>query len=145
MSLKRFHEAQNRDYDCALREIMNGRKLTHWMWYIFPQLKGMGNSSISQYYAIDSFAEAREYLDDALLQKRLVRISEALLELDERDPVRIFGETDARKLCSCMTLFSLVTDHIEVFQNVLDQYFQGRRCPFTCKAFQNELHSRDHK
>ena len=140
MGLERFHEAQRHDYDRALREIENGRKTSHWMWYIFPQLKGMGRSYISQYYAIDSFAEAKEYLNDPILSMRLVHISEALLKLGGRDPVRIFGETDAQKLRSCMTLFSLVTDHILVFDKVLDQYFHGSRCQFTVQAFQKELH-----
>ena len=104
--LDRFLTAQSRDYATALREIQNGRKRSHWIWYIFPQVAGLGMSSTSQYYAISGLDEARAYLREPTLRAHLLEISNALLALDESDPSVVFGFPDDLKLRSSMTLFA---------------------------------------
>ena len=103
--LERFVEAQNGSYAQALKEIKAGRKLTHWMWWIFPQYKGLGVSDVSKYYAIQSRAEAKAYWEHPILGKRLRECMSALLDLKTNDAVAVFGEIDAQKLKSSMTLF----------------------------------------
>jgi uncharacterized protein (DUF1810 family) len=122
--LERFLTAQNGYYETALAEIKAGQKETHWMWFIFPQIKGLGYSEISQYYAIQSRSEAKEYLAHPVLGKRLEEISEALLDLKTNDPVAVFGEVDAQKLQSSMTLFWAIGEK-SVFGDVLMKYFGG--------------------
>ena len=124
--LKRFKDAQERVYEKALKEIRNGHKDTHWIWYIFPQLKGLGYSSTSNYYGITSKEEAEAYFNDPLLSARLRQIAEALLELEENDPVRVLGGIDAQKLQSSMTLFDQISGH-DVFEKVLDKFYRGER------------------
>lgn len=119
MSLDRFIEAQKEDYDMAFREINNGRKRNHYMWYIFPQIKGLGHSSTSRYYGIDGLEEAKEYMENEYLSNNLIKISQKLLDLETDDPIEIFGSTDSKKLKSSMTLFELVSDN-EVFSLVLE-------------------------
>lgn len=131
-NLNRFHKAQETDYETALSEIRSGRKRSHWMWYIFPQLKGLGMSHMSDYYGLDGIEEARAYIQDPVLAERLHRISAALLDLTETDPGRIMGYPDDRKLLSCMTLFSLVSDD-PVYLQVLDRLYKGRRDARTLK------------
>lgn len=126
MSLDRFIEAQKEDYDMAFREINNGRKRNHYMWYIFPQIKGLGHSSTSRYYGIDCLEEAKEYMENEYLSNNLIKISQKLLDLETDDPIEIFGSTDSKKLKSSMTLFELVSDN-EVFSLVLEKYFDGNR------------------
>lgn len=123
--LNRFVEAQQNDYAIALQEIKNGRKRSHWMWYIFPQIAGLGMSAMSQRYAIKDIEEAEAYLNHPVLGKRLIEISEALLVLGQKDPHEIFGSPDDLKLRSCMTLFAAVEGADPVFNQVLDQYFDG--------------------
>ena len=101
--LDRFLTAQSRDYATALREIQNGRKRSHWIWYIFPQVAGLGMSSTSQYYAISGLDEARAYLREPTLRAHLLEVSNALLALDESDPSAVFGFPDDLKLRSSMT------------------------------------------
>lgn len=125
-TLNRFLDAQERDYATALAEIKHGRKRSHWMWYIFPQLQGLGFSATSRYYAIRDLEEARQYLGHPVLGSRLVEISRELLNLGTDDPTAIFGAPDDLKLRSCMTLFSLVPETDPVFQAVLDKFF-GRK------------------
>lgn len=103
--LERFTEAQNRTYKDALREIKAGHKETHWMWWVFPQYKGIGQSEVSKYYAIQSRAEAKAYWEHPILGLRLRECIRALLDLKTKDAVEIFGEVDALKLKACMTLF----------------------------------------
>ena len=122
--LDRFIEAQKSHYKTALAEIKNGKKETHWMWFIFPQIKGLGYSDISKYYAIQNKGEAREYLAHPVLGNRLCEISEHLLNLKTSDPVEVFGGIDALKLQSCMTLFWAISER-EVFGDVLLKYFGG--------------------
>jgi uncharacterized protein (DUF1810 family) len=123
--LQRFKDAQEWDYQTALTEIRSGRKLSHWIWYVFPQLQGLGRSSMCARYGIEGMGEAEAYLDDETLRARLVEISQALLELDTNDPVAVMGGIDALKLRSCMTLFSLTRNADRVFQEVLDKYYGG--------------------
>ncbi|WDF54095.1 DUF1810 domain-containing protein [Mucilaginibacter sp. KACC 22063] len=124
-TLKRFLDAQKRDYDTALSEIKNGRKRSHWMWYIFPQLKGLGFSEASRYYGIKDLNEAEEYLRDTVLSERLIKICKALLQLPGNDAHQVFGTPDDMKLQSSMTLFSQVPGADPVFASVLDKYFGG--------------------
>lgn len=125
--LQRFIEAQNDSYDQALKEIINGRKLTHWIWYIFPQIKGLGFSYNSEYYGITSLQEARDYLENELLRKRLFEITESLLMHKGKDIESIMGDIDSLKLKSSMTLFDAVQPG-SIFGEVLDEFYGGERC-----------------
>ncbi len=125
--LSRFLEAQERDYAIALAEIKAGCKQSHWMWYIFPQVKGLGESLTSRKYAIQSLQEAVDYLNHPILGERLREISRELLLLETRDIGSVFGSPDYFKLKSCMTLFSAIDKSEEkLFQRVLDEFFEGR-------------------
>ena len=124
MNLERFVEAQKHSYSTALSEIKSGRKRSHWMWYIFPQIKGLGYSSTAQYYAIQSREEAEAYLEHPALGKRLVEISEELLKLKSSNAREVFGYPDDMKLKSSMTLFFLVSGET-VFRQVIDKFFGG--------------------
>ena len=130
MSVERFIDAQKEDYDMAFREISNGKKRNHYMWYIFPQVKGLGRSSTAKYYGIEGLDEAREYMENEYLGNNLIAISNELLKLETNDPVEIFGHTDSKKLRSSMTLFELVSDN-DVFPLVLEKYFDGKRDQIT--------------
>ncbi len=123
--LSRFHKAQEWDYETALSEIRSGHKRSHWIWYIFPQLKGLGMSGMSDRYGISGMEEAKEYLEDPVLRSRLVEISSALLTLESSDPGDVMGYPDDLKLRSCMTLFSLADPGEPVFREVLDKFFHG--------------------
>ncbi|WP_223648961.1 DUF1810 domain-containing protein [Hymenobacter psoromatis] len=125
-SLQRFLDAQTRDYPAALAEIRAGRKRSHWIWYIFPQIQGLGFSSTSQHYAIRDAAEAAAYLAHPVLGPRLREISGELLKLAGRDASRVFGSPDDLKLRSSMTLFAAVPGADPVFGAVLDKYFGGK-------------------
>ena len=125
--LSRFHAAQKRDYQTALSEIRNGRKRSHWIWYIFPQIAGLGFSSTSQFYAIKDMDEAREYLKDPVLKAHLEEISSALLELDSSNPSSVMGYPDDLKLCSSMTLFEAADPECSIYPAVLDKFFNGKR------------------
>ena len=124
--LQRFHKAQIFDYPVALGEIKNGRKESHWMWYIFPQLKELGYSSTAKYYGLTK-DEAKAYLKDEILKSRLIEISQVLLELKSNDATEIFGYPDDLKLKSSMTLFSEIAPEIEVFDKVLEKFFSGKK------------------
>ena len=124
---EKFIEAQQGDYAIALAEIKAGRKQSHWMWYIFPQVLGLGYTSTSIQYAIKDLDEATAYLNHEVLGKRLIEISNAALVLETNDAKEIFGSTDSMKLRSSMTLFSLVPNADKVFQLVLDKFFNGRK------------------
>ena len=126
-NLQRFLDAQATDYQQALAEIKNGRKRSHWMWYIFPQIQGLGFSETSRYYAIQDAAEAAEYLKHPVLSKRLFEICQALLEQAGNDANRIFGSPDDVKLKSSMTLFAALPGANSVFQSVLDKFFGGTK------------------
>lgn len=124
-SLERFLKAQENEYETALHEMKNGHKQSHWIWYIFPQLQGLGFSSMSQYYGIKDKEEAIDYMNHPILREHLLEISQALLSLDCNDPVRVMGYPDNLKLQSSMTLFSYVSDE-PVFQKVLDKFYNGQ-------------------
>ena len=123
--LERFVKAQENTYDIALKEVQNGQKKTHWMWFIFPQIKGLGQSQVSKYYAIQNFEEAILYLENSLLKSRLLEISHALLELDVSNIADVLGSIDTLKLKSSMTLFHMVDKEEKVFMEVLRKYFHN--------------------
>ena len=132
-SLDRFVEAQEHMYEIALEEIKNGEKQSHWMWYIFPQIRGLGMSSMAHIYGIDGLDEAKAYLDHPTLSVRLFEISEALLKHKKKRPEAIFGYTDAMKLRSSMTLFTLVSEDDSVFHKVLQAFYNGEMDELTIK------------
>ena len=123
--LTRFVDAQRDVYEQALAEIRSGRKHTHWMWFVFPQIAGLGSSSTSQHFAIHDRAEARAYLDHPILGPRLLECAQALLDLEAKSASEVFGYPDELKLKSSMTLFSEVSAPGSVFARVLEEYFDG--------------------
>jgi uncharacterized protein (DUF1810 family) len=125
--LQRFVDAQDRGstYDRALQELRDGRKTSHWMWFVFPQIAGLGSSPMARQYAISSLDEARAYLAHAVLGDRLRESARALTGLDTRDPGEVLGGIDAMKLRSSMTLFARAAPDEPLFAQVLDQYFGG--------------------
>src|SRR6516162_2583265 len=123
-NLSRFVQAQEHDYERALSEIMGGRKRSHWMWYVFPQIDGLGFSSTSRLYAIKSIAEAEAYLSHPVLGPRLTACAEAALGVEGRSANEIFASPDDMKLRSCATLFAQVAPAGSVFERLLDKYFQ---------------------
>ncbi|MGN6607716.1 MAG: DUF1810 domain-containing protein [Jatrophihabitans sp.] len=127
--LERFVRAQDEHgtYDRALAELRRGRKTSHWMWFVFPQLAGLGRSATAQYYAIDGAGEARDYLAHPVLGARLRESCTALLEQRDDDAVRVLGSVDAMKLRSSMTLFAAVAPPDAVFAQVLQRFFGGER------------------
>lgn len=124
-NLERFRSAQQNYYQTALQEIKAGQKRSHWMWFIFPQIAGLGYSETARYYAIRDMDEAKAYMEDDMLGKNLVEISEALLETESSDAQEVMGWPDNLKLKSSMTLFALAKPECEVFQKVLDKFFHG--------------------
>ena len=123
--MERFLKAQEHVYNNALTEIKNGRKDSHWMWYIFPQLKGLGLSQMSLKYGILNLKEAKEYINHPILGPRLIEISKAVLDSKVTTANELFGCVDAMKLKSSMYLFSIAAPNISVFQDVLNKYFNG--------------------
>ncbi len=123
--MERFLKAQDVQYNQALSEIRNGRKKSHWIWYVFPQLVELGRSSTAKYYGIKNIEEAKEYISHPVLRERLIEISEALLE-NKDSAVHILGYTDAMKVKSCMTLFHIADSSIEVFSRVIDKFYEGQ-------------------
>lgn len=130
-SLTRFLEAQENDYARALTEIKSGRKQSHWMWYVFPQIAGLGLSETAKFYSIRDEDEANSYLAHPVLGNRLREITQALLAIDGKTAHQILGSPDDVKLSSSMTLFSSLTPTDPVFQAVLDKYFAGVPDPRT--------------
>lgn len=125
--LKRFIDAQAYNYADALKEIQNGRKMSCWMWYVFPQIEGLGYSNTAKYYAIKDLQEAKDYLNDNILGARLLEICEAVLKVDCNDAYEVFGSPDDMKLKSSMTLFELIAPEILIFGKILEKYFHGER------------------
>ena len=128
--LERFVEAQELDYISALNEVKNGEKRGHWIWYIFPQIKGLGHSYNSEFFGISSKEEAKAYLDHPVLGARLREITQALLDCGHPSADDIFGFPDVLKVRSCMTLFDLVAPD-DIFNDVLYKYYEGQRCDKT--------------
>ena len=126
-NLARFMSAQEAVYDQALAEIRRGDKRSHWMWFIFPQIDGLGFSSTAKHYAIKSVEEARQYLAHSVLGHRLRECAEAVLAVEGRSASEIFGSPDDLKLKSSMTLFEYVAGRDSIFGQVLDTYYDGER------------------
>ena len=131
--LQRFVDAQNASgtYDHALAEVRRGRKVTHWMWFVFPQVAGLGSSAMSRRYAIATMDEARAYLDHPILGPRLIESATAVFDAHAASAEQLLGGIDARKLQSSMTLFLHADPATPIFQRVLDRYFEGRTDPAT--------------
>lgn len=136
-SIDRFLSPQETAYPAALREVRAGRKVSHWMWYIFPQLRGLGRSNTAWYYGIEDLTEAKAYLAHPVLGQRLREITQVLLECPERDAVTIFGWTDSMKLRSCMTLFAEAGGD-DLFSGVLDKFYRGQKDTATLDLLQQE-------
>lgn len=129
--LTRFLDAQNKLYLTAYSELKKGKKETHWMWFIFPQIKGLGKSTLAKYYAIADLKEAEDFLSHPVLAKHLIEICKVLLEYKRKSIEAVLGELDARKLRSSMTLFSQLENADPVFQEILDVFFLGYSDPLT--------------
>lgn len=127
MSLQRFIDAQKNDFEIALSEIKSGRKRSHWMWYIFPQIRELGFSETSKFYSIKSLGEAQEYLHHPVLGKRLIEISQSLFDLPSNNAHAIFGSPDDVKLKSSMTLFASLSKTDPIFQSILEKFFYGEK------------------
>jgi uncharacterized protein (DUF1810 family) len=123
--LQRFVDAQSQTYAQALSELRSAHKRTHWMWFVFPQIAGLGRSGMAQRFAISGLEEARAYLAHPLLGRRLVESARALTDLDTADAEQVFGPVDAQKLQSSMTLFARAAPDEPVFREVLDHFFDG--------------------
>ncbi len=137
-NLDRFVEAQENTYRIALSELQRGEKQSHWMWYIFPQIAGLGQSSNSKFYSLKSSDEARMYLHHEILGKRLKEITQVVLELENKSAYRIFDNPDYLKFKSCMTLFAFVSEEESLFHKALDKYFEGKNCDMTVYFLQTE-------
>lgn len=140
-NLDRFKIAQEVSYPKALEEIKNGMKESHWMWFIFPQIIGLGESDTAIYYSIVNIEEATKFLSHEILGKRLREITSELLKLKTNDPEEIFGEIDAVKLKSSMTLFDCVEEN-SIFDEVLKKYFNGQRDELTLNKLDQQKHMR---
>lgn len=128
--INRFREPQKNYFEQACQELRNGRKTSHWIWYIFPQLKGLGYSYNSNYYGLKDIAEAQEYLADKELRDHLIQACQILIDLNAPDIEKVMGYIDAVKLKSSMTLFYLASKE-DIFKQVLDMYFGGQMCQKT--------------
>ena len=126
-TLERFRPMHGQSFEKALAEIRRGYKQSHWMWYIFPQLKGLGRSSTAQYYGLDGLEEARRFAADPVLGGNLRTITQALLDQPMRNAHAVFGGTDAMKLRSCMTLFELADPDCVLYAQVIGEFFGGSR------------------
>lgn len=124
--LTRFVQAQDGMFDIALSEIKRGRKRSHWMWYIFPQLRGLGHSVMAMHYGITGMDEARAYLKHELLGPRLISICEAVLAVEGKSAIDIFDEPDDLKLRSCATLFGQVPEADSIFLRIIERHFDGK-------------------
>jgi len=134
--LHRFTKAQRNTYDRVLAELRNGKKQTHWMWYIFPQIDGLGHSATSRRYAIKSIEEARQYLNHPVLGKRLLECVKVILAIEGRSISEIFGDPDDMKLKSSMTLFACLANCSFVFARILEKYFNCERDTTTLQLFE---------
>jgi uncharacterized protein (DUF1810 family) len=139
-SLSRFINAQETIFEVVLAELRSGQKRSHWMWFIFPQIEGLGHSPTSRYYAIKSLDEAREYLNHPILGSRLVECAEILLGIEGRTASEIFGFPDDLKFRSCMTLFACIANSASVFDRVLEKYFGGKQDENTLGWLGNYTH-----
>lgn len=136
-NLDRFIKAQEGMYPLALKELQEGHKRSHWMWYIFPQLKHLGHSYYAKYYGISGIVEAAAYILHPILCQRLKEVSETILNLPESDAEAIFGGIDAKKLRSSMTMFDIASPN-DIFAQVIDKYFNGQRDVLTLKIINQQ-------
>lgn len=123
--LQRFIDAQASQYGAALAELRTGEKRSHWMWFIFPQFEGLGSSETSRYFAIKSRAEAEAYLAHPVLGRRLLDCAQAVLDVENRSTVEIFGAVDAMKLRSSATLFAAISQRGSLFHQIIERYFDN--------------------
>ena len=130
--LSRFTDAQAPIYGQVRAELVAGRKTSHWMWFVFPQLRALGRSTTSQHYGLEGVAEARAYWQHPLLGQRLAQCCGVLLAAQGRTALEVFGSVDAMKLRSCMTLFDVVAPEAKIFRAMLEKYFHGEPDPATC-------------
>lgn len=137
IDLERFINAHEKNYKNALLEIKNGKKQTHWMWYIFPQIKGLGHSTTAKYYEIKSIEEAKAYLNNKYLKNHLIEISSELLKLKNNNITQILGTPDDLKLHSSMTLFSIIDKDNKVFKEVLNKFYNGIKDENTIQILKN--------
>ena len=135
--IDRFSEPQKTSYAVALDEVRNDRKVSHWMWYIFPQLRGLGQSNTAWYYGIEDLQEAKAYLAHPVLGQRLREITHAALDLSEKDPMKIFGWPDNMKFRSCMTLFAQVCED-DLFEKALIKFFAGQEDSMTLELLEQK-------
>lgn len=135
-NIERFINAQHSSFDQALAEVKNGKKQSHWMWYIFPQIQGLALSETSRFYAIKDIREAEDFLNHPILGSRLILISNELLKIPGNDATKIFGNPDDLKLKSSMTLFASLTHSNPVFQSVLDKFYNGTKDSKTLQLIQ---------
>ena len=135
-NLDRFVAAQDPVYPTVVQELKSGHKRTHWMWFVFPQVVGLGRSPTSQYYAIKCKAEAIAYLEHQVLGKRIRECAEILLQIERKTATQIFGRPDDKKLQSSMTLFAGIAEGDSPFQQVLDKYYDGKFCQQTLQFLQ---------
>ena len=134
--IERFIEAQKRDYTTALSEVRAGRKESHWIWYIFPQILGLGSSCYANLYGIRNKEEAEEYLNHKVLGKRLMEITNALLQIEDKSAEEIFGDLDSMKVKSSMTLFDIIAPD-DIYAQVLNKFYKGERCYKTIQFIDN--------
>jgi len=127
IDLQIFVQAQKDIYERALAELKNGKKVSHWMWFVFPQIAGLGNSEMARKYAIPNLADAKEYLSHDLLGSRLRECTQAVMAVEGRTAYEILGSPDDMKLKSCMTLFELADGPDSIFSDILDKYFESQR------------------
>ena len=125
MTIQRFIDAQKTSHRTVMKELKQGVKVSHWMWFTFPQIMGLGFSPISQYYEIQDIDELRDFVENKYLAKNLRACINAILKLKTNDPIEVFGEIDAMKLKSSMTLFSRTPEFGNLAKQVLDKYFEG--------------------
>lgn len=130
-NLQRFVDAQDERYEAAIDELHDGRKTSHWMWFVFPQLRGLGHSAMAERYGIASIEEARAYLRHPLLRERLVECTRLTLRWAHRPAHELFGAPDDRKFHACMTLFHRADPAEPVFDQALREFFDGREDPLT--------------
>ena len=133
--MNRFIEAQKRGYKVALQEVKNGKKETHWIWYIFPQMRGLGYSCYANLYGIKNKEEAEEYLNHEVLGKRLREVTNALLEHEGKSAEDIFGYPDTMKVKSSMTLFDTICPD-DIFAQVLHKFYDGKKCKLTLEMLE---------
>lgn len=133
----RFIEPQKTSYTIALEEVRNGRKLSHWMWYIFPQLRGLGQSTLAWYYGIEDLCEAKAYLEHPVLGHRLREITQTALDISETDSMKVFGWPDNMKFRSCMTLFAQVSED-DLFTKALEKFFAGQEDQMTLELLKQK-------